>query len=168
MRIRTLLSTVRLAAVWSSLLSTSMTVADDAAALSEAEQAFVKQLAGRVMVGQFGIDGKADQGGKPEKYTIGNVTKLQGDLWTIEARIQYGKVDATVPVPVHVHWAGDTPMVSVTNLTLPLVGSEFSARVLFHGDRYAGTWQHGQVGGHMWGLLEDPPAAAATTPGAAN
>ena len=28
------------------------------------------------------------------------------------------------------------------------------ARVFFYGDRYAGTWQHGKVGGHMWGRIE--------------
>ncbi|MCA9054740.1 MAG: hypothetical protein KDA75_12940 [Planctomycetaceae bacterium] len=143
-------------------VGTAATAADDAGpALSDAEQMFVKQLSDRVMVGQFSVEGREDPSGKPERYTIGKVTKLQDDLWTIEARIQYGKVDATVPVPVHVHWAGDTPMVSVTDLNLPLVGNEFSARVLFHGDRYAGTWQHGQVGGHMWGRLEDAPAGAA-------
>ena len=143
------------------VVASSAPAGDDAdAGLTEAEQAFARQLSGRVMVGLFSIEGREEQAGKPERYTIGKVTKLQDDLWTIEARIQYGKVDATVPVPVHVNWAGDTPMVSVTNLTLPLVGSEFSARVLFHGDRYAGTWQHGQVGGHMWGRLEDPPPAA--------
>jgi hypothetical protein len=139
--------------------------ADDALKLTDAEQAFVKQLSNRVMVGHFTIDGRENNGDKPEKYTIGKVTKLEGGVWTVEARIQYGKVDATVPVPVHVHWAGDTPMLGVTNLTIPLVGSEFSARVLFDGDRYAGTWKHGQAGGHMWGRLEDPPAAApAATP----
>jgi hypothetical protein len=30
----------------------------------------------------------------------------------------------------------------------------FTARVLFYEDRYAGTWQHGKVGGHMFGKIE--------------
>ena len=145
------------------LAAPARAVAEDLTAL---EQDFVDQLSNKVMVGLFSIEGKETQPGKPERYTIGKVAKVQDDLWTIEARIQYGKVDATVPVPVHVHWAGDTPMVSVTDLTLPLVGSEFSARVLFHGDRYAGTWQHGQVGGHMWGRIEDLPAAGEEIPAA--
>jgi hypothetical protein len=130
--------------------------------LTAAEQAFVDQLAGKVMVGTFTVDGREDRTPKPERYEIGKVTKIGPDLWTIESRIKYGKVDATVPVPVYVYWAKDTPMISVTDLTIPLVGSEFSARVLFHGDRYAGTWQHGKVGGHMMGKLEAKPAAAET------
>lgn len=148
-------------------LATGGAAADDAAQnLTPAEAAFVKQLSHRYMIGTFTVDGRDDRTPKEERYEIAKVTKLEGDLWTVEARIKYGKVDATVPVPVHVNWAGDTPMLSVTNLTIPLVGSEFSARILFDGDRYAGTWKHGKVGGHMFGHLEDPPAApaAAATP----
>jgi hypothetical protein len=137
------------------------TADDPAVGLSEAEQAFVKMLSGRNMIGAFTVEGRDDRTPKEERYEIGKVTKVEGDLWTIEARIKYGKVDATVPVPVHVLWAGDTPMISVTNLTIPLVGSEFSARVLFYDNLYAGTWKHGSVGGHMWGRIEDRPAAGA-------
>ncbi|MEZ6066241.1 MAG: hypothetical protein R3B90_11170 [Planctomycetaceae bacterium] len=135
--------------------------ADDAAGaeLTSAEQAFVTQLANRSMLGSFTIDGKEGDAAKEELYEIGEVKKIGVDQWTIEARIKYGKVDARVPVPVKVHWAGDTPMIAVTDLTIPLVGSEFSARVLFYGDRYAGTWQHGRAGGHMFGRLIDTPVA---------
>lgn len=147
-----------------SWLAAASSLAADDAGLTDAEKAFVQQLSGRVMVGSFTIDGRNDKSLKEERYEISRVTKVNGDLWTIESRIKYGKVDATVPVPVKVLWAGDTPMISVTNLTLPLVGSEFSARVLFHGDRYAGTWQHGNVGGHMFGRLEDAPAAETPKP----
>ena len=50
-------------------------------------------------------------------------------------------------------WAGDTPMVSLTDLTVPMLGS-FTVRVIFYGDRYAGTWQHDAVGGHLFGVIE--------------
>jgi len=53
-------------------------------------------------------------------------------------------------------------MVSLTNASIPGLGEGFSARVLFHEDRYAGTWQHGKVGGHMFGRIEK---AKATAPG---
>jgi hypothetical protein len=51
-------------------------------------------------------------------------------------------------------------MVSLTNASIPGLGEGFSARVLFHEDRYAGTWQHGKVGGHMFGRIEKAKAAA--------
>jgi hypothetical protein len=69
------------------------------------------------------------------------------------ARIKYGKNDVKIPITLQVLWAGDTPMISMTDITIPGMGT-FTARVMFHGDRYAGTWQHGKVGGHMWGMID--------------
>ena len=122
--------------------------------LNEREQAFADRMAGAALVGTFSIDGQDDATPKPERYEITGASKVEGENWLIHARIVFGEIDAVVPVPVQMHWAGDTPVLSVTDLELPLVGSEFSARVLFDGDRYAGTWAHGQVGGHMWGMIE--------------
>jgi hypothetical protein len=50
-------------------------------------------------------------------------------------------------------FAGDTPMISMTDHTIPALGT-FSVRVFFYGDRYSGTWQHGTFGGHMFGNIE--------------
>ena len=127
-----------------------------AADLNEREQAFADRMAGAALVGTFSIDGQDDATPKPERYEITGASKVEDENWLIHARIVFGEIDAVVPVPVQMHWAGDTPVLSVTDLELPLVGSEFSARVLFDGDRYAGTWAHGQVGGHMWGMIEKP------------
>ena len=33
-----------------------------------------------------------------EKYTLGEVKKLTGDVWQIPARIQYGQKDVTFPI----------------------------------------------------------------------
>ena len=45
-------------------------------------------------------------------------------------------------------------MVSLTYVSLPGLGEGFSARVLFYDDRYAGTWDHGEYGGLMFGAIE--------------
>ncbi len=37
----------------------------------------------------------------------------------------------------------------------------FTSRVMVYGDRYAGTWQHDKVGGHMWGHIEHAGATQA-------
>lgn len=132
------------------------------------EKAFVEQMANTTLVGSFTVDGKSDGSPlKEERYEIESVTSAGGNLWIFMTRIKYGKTDARLPVTVPVEWAGDTPMVSLTNATLPGLGSEFSARVVFHDGRYAGTWQHGQVGGHMFGRIEktkksDAPAEPGT------
>jgi hypothetical protein len=91
--------------------------------------------------------------GRPERYEIEGVTKVGEDQWRFTARIQYGDTNVTLPVVVTMLWAGDTPMVSLTDLTIPLLGT-FTARVIFYRDRYAGTWQHDEVGGHLFGVIE--------------
>ena len=115
------------------------------------EKAFVEKLSGAALVGTFSVQGRA--GAKPERYEIESVKKHQGDDWIVTSRIKYGEHDVKLPIVVQVYWAGDTPMISLTNLTIPGLGT-FSSRVLFYEDRYAGTWQHGEHGGHLWGLIE--------------
>jgi len=53
---------------------------------------------------------------------------------------------------LQVKWAGDTPVITLTNLTIPGLGT-FTSRVMIYGDRYAGTWQHDKTGGHLWGKI---------------
>lgn len=115
------------------------------------EKEFSEKLTGATLVGTFSIVGRDTN--KPERYEIASAKKLAGDDWVITARIKYGDKDVNVPIVVKVYWADDTPMISLTNLTIPGLGT-FTSRVMFYGDRYAGTWQHDKVGGHLWGLVE--------------
>lgn len=124
------------------------------AELSEKETAFAEQLKDSVLIGHFTVVGNNDgQAGKPERYEIKQISKVNDSMWMFQTRIKYGNVDTIMPLVLPVEWAGNTPVVSLTNFTIPGMGT-FSCRVLFHGDRYAGTWQHGEKGGHMWGLIE--------------
>jgi hypothetical protein len=119
------------------------------------EEAFSKSMENCVLVGSFTVDGKED--GEPlkaERYEIESVARANDNLWIFTARVKYGKLDTKLPITVPMEWAGDTPMVTLTNASLPGLGEGFSARVLFYEDRYAGTWQHGPVGGHMFGRIE--------------
>lgn len=129
---------------------------DDAAPKQEMlEKQFEKQMSGATLVGHFTVDGKTN--GKPpreERYEIASVKKLNGDQWLITARIKYGENDVNVPMPLNVFWAGDTPVISLTNLSIPGLGNAFTSRVMFFEGRYAGTWQHGKVGGNLWGRIE--------------
>lgn len=117
------------------------------------EKAFSEKLTKSVLVGHFSVDGKKDNGGREERYEIDSVTKLKGNDWLFVARIKYGQNDVKVPMTLKVLWAGDTPVITLTDLMIPGLGT-FTSRVLFYGDRYVGTWQHGEVGGHMWGRIE--------------
>ena len=133
--------------------------ATEAETLTPAEQAFATLLTGADLVGSFTVDGK-ETTPKQDRYSITKAMKLKGNTWAIHARIKYGEVDITVPVAVKVDWAGQTPVLSVTDLKIPGLGSEFGSAILFQGDRYAGTWEHGKVGGHMWGRVERTPVEA--------
>jgi hypothetical protein len=126
--------------------------------MNDEEKAFSEMLTGVDLVGSFTVDGQAGAP-KQDRYSITKVVKVKGNTWMIHARIKYGEVDLTVPVPVKIDWAGKTPVLSVTDLKIPGLGSEFGSSILFQGNRYAGTWEHGKVGGHMWGRIEKTPAA---------
>ena len=124
---------------------------------AEAKQAalfkqFEKTLTNAEMTGQFTLVGKEVPPIK-ESYTIHSVKKMsQGDYWVFTARIKYGKKDITLPMPLQVKWAGNKPVIYLDNVTIPGLGT-FSSYTVIDGDKYAGTWQHGDVGGHMFGTI---------------
>ena len=136
-----------------SLAATGVGRAADPASLTDRERAFAERMQNVALEGHFSIEGVERRDGNPELYEIASVTKLDGDRWRFNVHLTYGSVDATLPVVVPIVWAGDTPMVSITDFAIPGLGDEFGARVIFYGDRYAGTWDHGQFGGMMYGTI---------------
>lgn len=115
---------------------------------------FKKCITNVTLVGNFTMDGAEEANLQREEYVISGAVKLgNGDLWALTSRIRYGTVDITLPVPVHVKWAGDTPVITVDSVAIPGLGT-FSARVLLDKSRYAGTWSHDEKGGHMFGVIE--------------
>ncbi len=126
----------------------------DPRSLTDLEREFTERMRNVVLVGNFTIEGQQRRDGLPERYEISEVTKLDGDRWRFDVRLTYGSVDATLPVVVPLVWAGDTPMVSITDFAIPGLGEEFGARVVFYDDRYAGTWDHGEYGGLMYGTMQ--------------
>jgi len=89
---------------------------------------------------------------KPETYTISEVSKASDDYWLITARIQYADKDVQVPIMVRVVWSGDTPVITVDNLTIPMIGP-YTARVMVYRDFYAGTWFGRGYGGVLSGQI---------------
>jgi hypothetical protein len=126
--------------------------------LSAPERQFQESMAGVTLVGYFTSGDKAEL--KEDRYTIDRITKVKDDLWKFEARIQYNKKDVPVAMSLPVKFAGDTPVVSLTNFAVPGFGS-FTARVLFYGDAYAGTWGDAKHGGKLFGKIVKNAAAAA-------
>ncbi|MGE0534564.1 MAG: hypothetical protein AB7O68_06285 [Pirellulales bacterium] len=131
------------------------------------EARFADMLTGAQLVGVFTTTGQESENAPlPDKYTIDKVKKLKNDFWLFEARIQYNEKDVKVPLPLEVKWAGDTPVITLTKVLVPGLGT-FTARVLFYNNEYAGTWNAGDHGGHMYGKVvkadgEKPGAESST------
>jgi len=129
-------------------------------AQAQRDDEFKKLVTNARLVGNFTLDGQEPGTLQREEYVITGAMKLgNGDFWVLTSRIKYGDVDLTVPVPVQVKWAGNTPVITVDSAKIPGLGT-FSARVLLDGARYAGTWSHDETGGHLFGVIERGEAEA--------
>jgi hypothetical protein len=117
------------------------------------EKEFQESMTDVVLVGTCNVTRTGDDAKlRPERYEVKSVNHVAGDIWTFTTRIQYGERDVTVPVPVKLMWAGDTPVVTLTDADIPGVGT-FTARVVFYRDHYSGMWWHGETGGNQFGRI---------------
>lgn len=119
----------------------------------ELEKQFEETLTNCQMIGSFTLaGGPTDKPLNEDKYTINKVKKLKNGLWMFDSTIQYGGNNTRIPITLPVKWASDTPVITVTNILVPGMGT-FSARVLVFKDQYAGTWSGGDHGGQMFGRI---------------
>jgi len=131
---------------------------------AELEKQFAETLSGAELVGKFTDSAAKDAGLREERYSIKGARKLRDNIWLITARIKYGDHDVTVPLPLPVEWAGDTPVISLTDMKIPGLGT-YSARVVIYRGSYAGTWSGGTHGGHLFGRIERTKGADAKDEG---
>ena len=115
------------------------------------EQKFQQMMSGVTLIGHSASLTDESVAGE-EKYVIEKVSKLRGETWLFHVRMQYGSHDIPVPLPVTIKWAGDTPVITITNLTIPGLGT-YTARVLLYEDQYAGTWSSKDHGGQVFGKI---------------
>ena len=121
---------------------------------AQREQQLQTRLTQAVLAGRWSSVSKDGLGPVHEdRYTLQGVSKVGGDVWLVRARIQYGAADSTVPVPVKVTWVDGTPVLHITDLAIPGVGT-YTARIVIQGDAYAGTWSGGDHGGVMSGVIQ--------------
>lgn len=121
--------------------------------IAEREAGFKEMLDGATLVGHFTMTRRDTSDLKQERYKLHSVEKLPNGRWMFRAQIRYGDHDVTVPLPLPVKWAGDTPIIVVDKLDIPALGT-FDARVMFFRNHYAGYWSHGENGGHLFGVIE--------------
>jgi hypothetical protein len=118
---------------------------------SDLEVKFQQMMSGVTLIGHS-ASLKGESVGGQEKYVIEKVSKLRRETWLFHVRIQYGSHDIPVPLPVNIKWAGDTPVITITDFTIPSLGT-YTARVLLYQDQYAGTWSSKDHGGQVFGRM---------------
>lgn len=140
----------------------------DAADQAQREKQFTEMLTNVVLEGSWqvahgdGLGGKAPLSQpRTDRYTIDAVRKVADDQWIVGARVEYMEKDVTLPVPVRVIWAGDTPVITLDSMNLPGLG-RYSARVMFHRGYYSGVWHGDNYGGVMSGRIVQPEEAKET------
>lgn len=117
----------------------------------ERNRAFTESMSGVTLVGNStrlsreGIFG-------PERYYIDGVNHVSGDTWLFRTRLKHSGPEISVPIPLTVKWAGDTPVITLTELSIPGVGT-YTARVVLYGGQYAGTWSGHRGGGQLFGKI---------------
>ena len=153
-------SSLRLWIVALAAMAIGCSSAPNAEEIARLEAEFERSMRNVVLQGHFTVTGKGDDARlRPERYEVEKAVKVAGDLWTIHARIQYGEHDFTAPVPVRLLWAGDTPVISLTDVELPGADAAFTARIVFYRDHYSGMWWHGETGGNQFGRIVRNPTA---------
>src|SRR5712692_3492898 len=119
------------------LLILSALAQESQPALTPAEKEFQESMSGVTLNGHY--TRQDGNGLSDDKYTIERVSKVKGDLWRFEARVQYSGHDVKIPVELQVKWAGDTPVITLTNAAVGGMGS-FTVRIVVYKVKYAGTW----------------------------
>lgn len=139
--------------------------APQAPSKAELEKRFSEMLSGVTLKGRFTSDRNNTAPANEDQYDVQSVTKVLGEYWLFQVRIKYGNHDRTLPLPLRVVWAGDTPVITLDNMTVPGFGA-FTARVMIFEGRYTGIWDGAGHGGVMVGTITKQAAPAAPAPSA--
>lgn len=118
---------------------------------AERNRNFSESMSGVTLVG-YSTSVNREGLSKEERYSIEKVTHVTGDTWLFRTRLKYNENEIPVPIPLTVKWAGDTPVISLTDLFIPGVGT-YTARVILYREQYAGTWSGKNVGGQLFGKI---------------
>ena len=113
-------------------------------------------MSGATLVGHSTFNNRDGLSGE-ERYAIDKVYKISGDTWMFQTRMKLEGHEIPLPIPVQIKWAGDTPVITLTDMSIPGIGT-YTARVVLYRDQYAGTWSgsHGNgksFGGQLFGKI---------------
>jgi hypothetical protein len=115
------------------------------------EHDFEQMMNGATLVGHSTTTHRDGLSGE-ERYAIDKVTKIGAETWLFQTRMHFEGHDFPLPIPVTIKWAGDTPVITLTDLSIPGLGT-YTARVVLYRDQYAGTWSAKHGGGQIFGSI---------------
>ena len=75
-----------------------------------------------------------------DSYRIARVEKAEGGKWSIVSIFKVRDQQIEFPIPASVKFAGDTAVLILDNVRAGPGKANWSARVMFHDDVYAGRW----------------------------
>jgi len=130
------------------------TAAAQTVELPDAEREFQEAMTGVTLEGHSSIDGR--EGISNDRYQIEKIEKRADGKWLFYVKVNFQGNEMTVPFPLEVLWAGDTPVITLTDQELPGRGT-YTARVLIYRGHYAGTWSGDDRGGKVFGELVKAP-----------
>jgi hypothetical protein len=121
------------------MTSSSIAVAADDA---DAEAKFIAMLKNATLKGTWAPVSQGKLGGEKgnDTYRIARVEKKDGDNWSIVSLFNVGGRSVEFPIAATVKFAGDTAVLILDNVRAGPGNANWSARVMFFDDVYAGRW----------------------------
>jgi hypothetical protein len=109
---------------------------------AEVESKFVAMLKDAMLKGTWAPVTQGKLGGErgDDSYRIARAEKGQDGKWSIVSIFKVRERDLEFPISANVKFAGDTAVLILDNVRAGPGKANWSARVMFHADVYAGRW----------------------------
>lgn len=129
-----------LMAIWlfHGVLTSSASAQGDA----DTEAKFIAMLKNATLKGTWAPvqQGKMGSDQSNDLYQIARVEKKENDRWSVIYLVKVREQEIEFPIPSTVKFAGDTAVLILDNVRAGPGKANWSARVMFHNDVYAGRW----------------------------
>lgn len=129
----------------------------------DVESKFIAMLNNATLKGTWAPVQQGKLGGERgnDSYRIARATKSDDGKWTIFTVISAGDRQIEFPIAASVKFAGDSAVLILDNVRASPGKANWSARVIFHDDVYAGRWwetSNKEHGGTIAGTITREPA----------
>lgn len=109
---------------------------------ADVEAKFTAMLKNATLKGTWAPVAKGKLGGErgDDTYKIARVEKKEDGKWSVVSVFKVGDREIEFPIACSVKFAGDTGILILDNVRTGQGAAQWSARVMFHDDVYAGRW----------------------------